>query len=355
MGLLRERTGVPVFLVYLEGADGVNSRELNSLDDVEIEIQSASSTWNQSAWEGITPFFEADGAYAQVITLPISGTKETLLKEMIGSDRGLKSRTGIYALRNLIEFADLVVIPQASRVLDWKEHRLFHKALFHLLDELNHYFAIIDFPKDIDNAKAHKWMKNMVAPNAATYFPWLIREGKLCPPGASVAAVYQISDRERGINELPANRVVGGSFLPMLKFVPSDLQRFLENRLNVVHLFGKGEVRIWGGRTLAETLDLDGRFISNRRTLLALREAVHQICEPFVLEPLNDNLPHLVDVAMQSSFQAFGKIFDPGAKQPFRSQVSVVNKDSEDVLQVDIHYSVPYAVDEMAFSLALSN
>ena len=359
VGLLRERTGVPVFLLYLTDIVETRHLELNSLDDVESEILKSSSAWDKAAWEGLIPFFDAEGVYALVLALPLSSpSSPNLVKDMIGKDRGLKERSGIFSLRGQLEFADLVVVPQASQVLSSKDHRLYYKALFTLLDELNHFFAIVDFPKNFDPATIQKWMKGIVAPNAAAYYPWLIKDNKMINPAASVAALYQATDREMSINELPANKPMARTpnlARPMVKLTPHDLEQCLESRLNVVHLFGNGEVRVWGGRTLAEPLDLDGRFISNRRTLLALREAVHQICEPFVLEPLNENLPHLVDVAMQSTFQGLKRLFDPAAKQPFRSQVNVVSRDREDVLEVNVHYSVPYALDEMAFSLALTN
>ena len=353
VGLLRGRTGVPAFLLFLQGISQANRVELTSLEDVESEMNKATSA-DKHAWESILPFFEAEGTLAHAVTIPVSSDRPSLLAEMIGQDLGLKRRTGIHALKSCIEFCDIAVVPQASLLLNNQEHGIFYQSLFEILEPLSHYFILMDFPRTMTIETIQNSIKGGICANAAAYYPWLIKEGKIVLPAPVVAAHFQASDASFGINDIPANRTLRGGFAPLMNYTPTQVQNWLGHRINVFHRFSTGEIRVWGGRTLADPMDLDAKFISNQRTLLAVKEAVHQICEPFVLEPLHEGLAKLVEVAMDSTFQPLRRLFNPESKHPFRSDISIVRRGTEDVLQVNVSYSVPTALDEVSFSLGLA-
>jgi len=354
IGLLRHRTGVPVVPLFLEEVKHPLSRELHSLEDIETQVLSSSSAWDKAAWETLLPFFEMGGTQAHVVSLPLPSERCDRLAAMIGFDRGLRHRTGIHALKNFAEQADLIVVPQASMGLSLEEHRIFYHTLFDVISPMAHFFTLVDFPKNTDEGSVQTWLSGTFCADAAAYFPWLLHGKRLTPPAMVTAAAFQSSDSFHGINEIPANRVLSGEYQPLRRFSPAQLQDLLEHRVNLFHQFGTGEVRIWGGRTLADPMDLDNRFISTRRTMLALREAIHQICEPFVLEPMQEGLANLVDVALQSAFQPIVKVFDPNAKNPFQTNIEVVSNGAEDVLKVDVTFSIPYAVDQLSVSLGLT-
>ncbi len=354
VGLLRHRTGVPVVPLFLEEVKQPTTREVHSLEDIETQILSSSNAWDKTAWETMLPFFEMGGTHAHVVSLPLPSSREERLAGMIGTDRGLRHRTGLNALKSFSEIADLIVVPQASLGLTLEEHRIFYHSLFDTIAPLSHFFTLVDFPKNTDEAQAQNWLRGTICPDAAAYLPWVLLGNRLSSPAIVAAAAFQMSDAQHGINEIPANRSLTGGYQPIRKFSPAQLQTFLNLRLNVFHQFGNGEVRIWGGRTLADPMDLDNRFISTRRTVLALREAIHQICEPFVLEPMQEGLADLVDVALQSAFQPIVKIFDANAKQPFQTNITVHSSGADDVLQVNVTFSIPYAVDQMSVRLGLT-
>ncbi len=352
IGLLRHRTGVPVVPLFLQGISHPFSQELHSMEDIETQILASTCLFDKEAWALLFPFFEMGASHAYVIALPFDPNHR--LSSLLGSDRGLHSRTGIHAIKNFSEVADLVVVPQASQILGFEEHKAFHVSLFDIISPLNHFFMLTDFPKQADETLVESWLKGIYCPNAAAYFPWLRGASRLTPPAIVAAAAFQVSDAAYGINEIPANRPLNEGYQPVRRFRPATLHPLLEMRVNLFHQFGTGDCRVWGGRTLAESVDLDNRFVSTRRTVLALREAIHQICEPFVLEPMQDGLADLVDVALQSAFQPLVKIFDPNAKQPFQTQIAIVPKGTEDILQVDVTFCIPYAVDQMSVSLGLT-
>jgi len=353
VGLVRERTGVPVFLLYLTQISRPGRFEVHSLEDVENQILTSTEPADKIAWRYLLPFFRGEGTLAHVVTLPIL-RESPLLPALCGEDRGLGHRSGIHVLKEYVEVADLVSIPQASRLLDVAQLRIFYEKLDSVLAPLQHYFSLLDLPLHFSSVDAAHFLRGLILPDSAAYYPWLHLPEGVSPPSAAVAAAYQRSDAEYNINEIPANRPLKGAVRPLFVHPPTELHDLISNRVNVVHAFNENDIRLWGGRTLADPLDADGRFISNRRTLKAVREAIHQICEPFVLEPMHSDLPRFVDVTIQSALMPLAKLFDTGHPRPFEVRVSLARTGRDDVLQVDLKFSIPYAVDQMSISLGLT-
>jgi hypothetical protein len=352
VGLVKERTGIPVFLLYLEESQKDRRKTICSVEDIETEIYQHESSGDKAAWQTMLPFFEADGSSAHVVCVPLTNDKS--LPSLLGQDLGLSRRSGIHVLKSFTEIADLVVIPQVSQWLGHETSRLFYRSLLDTLSPLQHFFFLLDLPKATSLAQAELWLKGMLSPDAAVYYPWIISGERCLPPTPLAAAAFQLNDALFHINDLPANRALKGTFFPMIRLGPHQLQECASLRLNLVHRFSDEKLCLWGGRTLADPFDWDARFISNRRTLLAIREAVLELTEPFVLEPLHVNLPRTVDIALQSAFQNLRKVFDPAAKQPFQTDITIKNSGGEDVLDIRVSFRIPYAVDEMSFTIGLS-
>jgi hypothetical protein len=354
VGLLRERTGVPVVMLYLQGLTSVIRRELHSLEDVEAEILASTVPWNRRAWECALPFFALEGSSMIALLLPIPCSPT--LADWIGQDGGLQHRSGIHALTTCLEHADLIVVPQASDALSVEDHEVFYRTLADWATARDHYFILGDLPKATMAAREMPaWLKKAAYPNVALYYPWIMGHERIVPPAIAAAAAYQLSDAAHGINQIPANRTLPNTFRPLIRHTPSQVDGLLEQRINVFQQFDENDLRIWGGRTLADPLDFDNRFISTRRTMTALKEAVHQICEPYVLEPLKESLASVVDIAIQTAFRPILKVFDSNAKRPFETDIAIVSRDTEDVLNVDVRFHIPYAVDQMSFSLGLTS
>ncbi len=355
VGLLKGRTGVPVCLLYLRGIQVQRLLELHSLEDVESEILKADNAWDKEAWKSCLPFFEAEGELLHVAALPISGSIQTRLPEMLGHDRGIRTRSGIHVLKSFTEFADIVVVPQASQILSAGEHRVFYQRLLEEIGQLQHYFFLIDFPKHFSLGDIEVEWRGFHSADCAAYAPWVMYKGEAFAPGLSVAAMIQQNDAENGISDLPANRPLKGRPVPLYTLNPREIRRMQELRINVFQELGKEDVRIWGGLTMADACDNDAKFITSRRALLAVKEAVEEICAPFVMEPLcEDSLPSRVEANLTSIFARVTKLFDPDAKIPFLFKVGVSPIEGEDVLVVDMQYWVPYALNEVSLSLGVN-
>ncbi|MBI4403747.1 MAG: hypothetical protein HY537_06285 [Deltaproteobacteria bacterium] len=353
VGLRHGRTAVPLFLLYLKGLNSPQAFELHTAQDAEMHLLQHTDPFNRRAWEMVGCFFQAEGSRALVVALPFTGKPSKLMADMLGVDRALGSQTGIYAIKRFVEHADLIVVPQAAELLSNSQHRRFYEELFGLARELKHYFILVDFPKTAERQAIEHWLKNLECSDAAAYFPWVWKNGRAYPPTPIVAAAYQVNDKEHSIHELPANRPLSGGFVPLLEHTPVRLHELMDMRLNVLHRFPTGEVRIWGGNTLADKLDFDGRFISVRRTLVALRESIQQICEPFVLEPITSDLPQFIQASLHSFFESVRRLFDPDAKDAFVAEVDIVRKHGQDIVQVDVGFNLPYAMDQIRLSLGL--
>lgn len=351
VGLLHERTGVPVFLLYLRGLDTIQHWELHSSESLEAEFLQAAPA-DRAAWESLVPFFLADGSNAHVVAVPISD--EPTLAELLGHNHGLVDRTGIHVLRSFRDHADLVVVPQASMLLSAEEHRVFYEGLFQLVMELRHFFCIVDFPNHFSIEDVREWTRGTICGESAAYFPWAIHDGKATPPGPVAAAAYQVNDRAYGINDLPANRDIAGHFRPEYRLTPVQVRALSDSRVNSLVQWTSSPMRLWGGTTLAEKLDVNGRFASTQRTLLALSEAIHAICEPFVLEPATDELAQFMNATLQSFFQNCRKLFHPDAAEPFTSAVSLERRARQDFMEVNVKFSIPYVMDQLALSLAMT-
>lgn len=352
IGLLHGKTGTPLFLLFLYGIDRQRSFELHSADDIERELRRTEELRDRKAWKLIEPFFYAQGSVAHVVALPLDSHRP-LVEQMIGNDGGPSARTGIYAIRGFSESCDIVVVPQASTELGVSEHLKFYSHLFHFLESLSPFFALMDVPRSLSLEETKRHIRKLHAPSAALYSPWLLRHNEIFPPTAVVAALYQQNDRRQGIHYIPANLPLPKGLLPIQAYTPTRIQEALGERVNTVHLFPDGQVKLWGGRTLHDPLDVNGRFISTRRTLMAIQEAMEQLCEPYVLEPLSDQLAQTIEVSLHSFFQSIRDIFDASVQNPFRIEAKLGKQKKQDVITVTAKLVLPYAMDELAISIGV--
>lgn len=354
VGLLEGRTGVPVFLLFLTSALWEERHEVHSAGDVEARLAQLSDESDRAAWDSVLSFFEAEGTRALVHVQPRSGKRNRFLTELLGENRGLARRSGLHALGYYRETADLVLVPQASQLLGAEEHRLFHQAMFEYLELDPHFFFLADFPANFTGDDAEGWLRNAFCPDAASFFPWLLRGNRIVQPAPVAAAAIQRTDEAHGMHRLPANQSLGGTFRPLLRQTPAQLGNLVDRRCTVFHEFSGQGTKLWGGATLAPREDSTARFLSTRRTLLAVREAVHKLCEPFVLEPLYPGIEKTIDVALESAFEPLRRFFRGDAGDPFTTTVSVQRHHGQDVLTIDVRCALPYALRELNFTLGMA-
>lgn len=113
------------------------------------------------------------------------------------------------------------------------------------------------------------------------------------PPSGSVAGVYALVDRTRGVWKAPANVSLSNVVSPDVTFTKSELDGLnvdavAGKSVNAIRSFaGKGTL-IYGARTLAGN-DNEWRYISVRRFFNMVEESTKKSTEPFVFEPNDAN------------------------------------------------------------------
>lgn len=353
IGLLRGRTGVPIFLLFLEGLETPKRWEMHTLEDVESAILGLESARDKMAMSHLKSFFEAQGTRAFVAASPLSRTLSPIAS-LMGEARSLTTRSGVHLVKDYVEVADLLSVPQASELLKVDAYRAWIEATRLEVEPLQQFFTLLDLPKALPRLESVEAMEGLQWSDSAFYYPWIVKDTLCTAPSPMVAALYQLNDREFGIQEIPANRAISGKYRPLQTLSPFELKDMQDNRINCIHEFGTHSMRIWGGRTASDPQDADNQIVSNRRTLLAVRAAVHELCERFVMEPLGPSLAHEVELQIASSFQPILAMFAGNDGAKFEAKAEIKTQGAEDVLFVNVKYTLPFALDSIHFDLGLA-
>jgi len=112
------------------------------------------------------------------------------------------------------------------------------------------------------------------------------------PPSGSVAGIYAMVDRTRGVWKAPASVSLNVVIGPVVKLDNLDQEELnvhdTGKSVNAIRAFtGKGTL-VWGARTLAGN-DNEWRYVPVRRFFIMVEESVKKASEPFVFEPNDAN------------------------------------------------------------------
>jgi len=354
LGLDTGMTGIPAFLIYLrEDINLKNIFSLSSHDEVRILQEKAKCEEDRKTISYLIPFFESGGTRAIVITSKLKGSNEDeYLADLIGSNSGYDFKSGIYNLSKASDLADLVVVPQASVLLTGENHETFYQQLTSYIEEIGNYFVLIDTPIRYKVSECVEWSKKVRSSEAAVFYPWVISNNIVAPPAAAIAGIIQNNDKQNFISDSPANRSVNLNWLPVVVSTPAELNYLTENKVNALHYFGQGDIRIWGAYTLTPDNDNNKRNISTRRALKAIEKSLNNICEAYVLEPLKWDISNEVEMAIEEFFNKVPQIFDPTVRAPFQVRAYISkDKASSDILEINIRFKLPNTLDEMNLAL----
>jgi len=136
---------------------------------------------------------------------------------------------------------------------------------------------------------------------AALYFPWLqvfdpvtkanpTTKGLIfVPPSGHMAGIYARVDAERGVHKAPANVAPRGVL--GLEYQTSKNEQDLLNPdgVNVIRNL-KGNIKVWGARTLGGNGNGEFKYINVRRLMLFLAESIDEGTQFVVFEPNNPAL-----------------------------------------------------------------
>lgn len=346
VSLISGRTGVPLFLLYLE-RDRPGHRALQSLEQVESLREQAETPWDVSAWKNVETFFLAGGTEAHALVLP--RPKDTNdFTALLGRDGGVGRRTGIQTARDWSEKIDLLLIPQATDLVSTENYAGFCQAVFEVVGSELGMLWLLDLPRSFGVDDAEKFLRKSFCVDAATFHPWLLTEHGAMPPSVAIAGWLQRADQEQGLAEMSAKELRAG-WLPLRVVSASDRTRYLEARANTF-LVHEGRTRPWGGYTLADKTQGQFRLIPLRRTSTQIRRAVEELCEPFVLEAVDAELPVWVESRLKNFLREVRSLFHPDRAEPFSTTIEVIEQEGEEKLQVGLSYVLPHSTEKFAFS-----
>jgi hypothetical protein len=352
LGLDTGLTGVPAFLIYLREELSTDIFHVNSHENIRALINDSKNPEDKKTWEYLLPFFETGGTMALIVSSPLTGKNEgDILADMIGHDQSYKSKTGIYKLRSVTDYADLVLAPQASQLLSGDQHLTFYKSLFSFVETLDAFFVFSDLPRTSTIQEQVEWSKKVNCAESGLFYPWLVCDGKLTPPGPVVAGIYQNNDKINNISDNPSNRAQVFGWNPIIVNTPNELNYLNENRVNCIQFFSSKDIRIWGAFTLSSELEAGKKFIAIRRALKSTKRALDHICEQYVLEPLINDVSNEIEMTIESFFEDNLEILDPMVKHPFSVDVDINKEDVEDYIQVDVSFKLPNSLDEIKMAL----
>lgn len=363
VGLLHGRTGVPLFVLYLESIESPIEFQCHSNESLEIFASQLTSPRDRHAVHGLRLFFAEGGSVAQIAASPLrDGLPSSRLEQMLGRTTGFKRKTGLHLAKNAIESADLLVVPQARELLSASESVAFHEQMLSVASETGSLFALIEGPQDLDPSRVAAFTKNLSSPDAAFYYPTLVAPnggGEMSELSVlpAVAAHYQITDAERSLAELPTFHAFRSGAVPSLHLSPSQQMELLSHRSNTV-VFTPGtqsQVRVWGGHTLARPPQMEFALIPVRRTLRALREALESLAEAFVLEPLSTDIVLESEYRLRAFFEENRKLFDLYTKSPFSVTTARLNGKTMDGIEINCAFRLSRCVQELRLNFGVSS
>ena len=160
---------------------------------------------------------------------------------------------------------------------------------------------VLDIPPDkLRPQDAAYWLThefNRRSCFAAMYYPWVLapnprNSGRpiAVPPSGYVMGVWARTDATRGIQKPPANDTPRG--IVGLTYNCNFREQELLNPvgINCIRSFPGRGIRIWGARTLAESNDLDWRYINVRRLVSYIEKSIELGTQWAIFEPNDQNL-----------------------------------------------------------------
>ena len=187
-------------------------------------------------------------------------------------------------------------------------------------------FTILDplFDANLDEICAQK--KELIASNAAIYYPWIQTSNGFVPPCGHVAGVYTRTDQKTGVYKAPANEVLKDAL--GLECDISNIEQDILNPkgVNCLRSFPGRGIRIWGARTLASN-ENQVVYVNVRRLLITVGRWAQSKLANYVYAP---NDPNLWKQIRQSLTGYLRTLFDTGALQGrAHSQAYYVKCDEE--------------------------
>ena len=288
------RTGRPVFIgrphssPQPEAHPGVHIHRLSVWEDFALTVGEPPPE-GSFLGPAVRGFFENGGAQCLVVTCSVERWPALLNDD-----------SRIYA-SVLSEFDDIDLVCAPDLAKEKADQRLaLQRQLLAHCDRLQDRFVILDAPADATATDAARQWDDLVSPNGALYFPWVLPnhkssrdthargEDRWVPPCGHIAGVYARTDRRVGIHKAPANELLED--VVDIRVHVSDEEQGVLNDVGVNCLRalpGRG-IRIWGARTLSG--QVEWRYVNVRRLFIALRRWMDSECVDLVFDSNDSQL-----------------------------------------------------------------
>jgi hypothetical protein len=155
--------------------------------------------------------------------------------------------------------------------------------------------AILDTPPGLSPQDVDDWkMKtaNLVSDGGygALYYPWIKVDdpasGKaiFMPPSGHIAGLWSRVDNRIGVHKAPANEELFGVLNLETQLTQTELGTLNVHSINCIRAFPGRGIRVWGGRTLAESAS-EWRYINVRRLTNYIKSSLDLGTQWVVFEP----------------------------------------------------------------------
>lgn len=221
-----------------------------------------------------------------------------------GSIAGGKGRSGVAVL----EAVDEVTMVAAPGYADASSY----DALLQHCETMGDRIALLDAPLELKDPRA--LLEVAVAASSgeaagagarprvsdrgfgAVYFPALTVRDPFSPkdlvtsaPSGFIAGICARTDAQRGVHKAPANEIVRGALNLTYRVTDAEQGELNANGVNVVRLFSREGIRVWGARTLAPAAS-EWRYLNVRRLFNFIEESLAIGLRWAVFEPNDESL-----------------------------------------------------------------
>ena len=149
-----------------------------------------------------------------------------------------------------------------------------------------------------DESSAQRGAKPRVSERGfgAFYFPSVTMRDPFSPkelidtyPSGFIAGICARTDAQRGVHKAPANEIVRGALNLTYRVTDAEQGDLNANGVNVIRLFSREGIRVWGARTLASGTS-EWRYLNVRRLFNFIEESLAIGLRWAVFEPNDQSL-----------------------------------------------------------------
>jgi Bacteriophage tail sheath protein len=191
------------------------------------------------------------------------------------------------ALREFAAIDEIAIVAVPGQLSDTIQNKLIDHCA-----NLQDRFAVLDGQQTTTITVAAIKGSTKTSKFAALYFPRLLVYDPVTdasiylPPSGHIAGIYARVDQERGVHKAPANEDVRGADGLEYLVTKNEQDGLNPDGINVIRNF-KGNIRVWGARTLGGDANGEYTYINVRRLMNFLRESIDESTQFVVFEPNN--------------------------------------------------------------------